>query len=276
MPSFLSLCPPIKFIFLLQAFLFTSHLSADSDLQQDLQLIWGNGRAQMLNGGHLISLSLDRESGSGFQSKNQFLFGNFQMQLKLVPGNSAGTVTSFYLQSEGSTTWDEIDFEFLGNLSGDPYILHTNVYTQGKGTREQQFYLCFYVDGTPIREFKNYASIGIQYPTNQPMRIKGTIWDADWATRGGTVKTNWTAAPFTASFKNYNANACVWWSSGVSSCNGNSSSSEGAWMKQDLDPTEVEKLKWVMKNYMIYNYCADLKRFPGGLPPECNVTVTKK
>ncbi|KAJ0029826.1 hypothetical protein Pint_14187 [Pistacia integerrima] len=96
------------------------------------------------------------------------------------------------LSSKGST-WDEIDFEFLGNLSSDPYILHTNVFSQGKGNREQQFYLRFSVDGTPIREFRNSKSIGVPFPKNQPMRIYSSLWNAeDWATRGGLVKTDWT------------------------------------------------------------------------------------
>ncbi|XP_023916868.2 xyloglucan endotransglucosylase/hydrolase protein 22 isoform X2 [Quercus suber] len=265
-----------------------------SNLYQDFDITWGDGRAKILNNGELLTLSLDKASGSGFQSKNEYLFGKIDMQLKLVPGNSAGTVTAYYLSSIGST-WDEIDFEFLGNLSGDPYIIHTNVFSQGKGNREQQFYLwfdptadfhtysilwnpqriIFSVDGTPIREFKNLESIGVPFPKNQAMRIYSSLWNADdWATRGGLVKTDWTQAPFTASYRNFNANACVW-SSGVSSCSSSSPSSpstSNAWLSQELDSTSQDRLKWVQKNYMIYNYCTDSKRFPQGLPPECTMS----
>ncbi|GLT60982.1 hypothetical protein SLA2020_337190 [Shorea laevis] len=262
-------------------------LVSASDFNQDFDITWGDGRAKILNNGQLLTLSLDKASGSGFQSKKQYLFGKIDMQLKLVPGNSAGTVTAYYLSSVGNAH-DEIDFEFLGNLSGDPYILHTNVFTQGKGNREQQFYLwfdptkdfhtysvlwnpqtiIFYVDGTPIREFKNLESKGILFPKSQPMRIYSSLWNADdWATRGGLVKTDWSQAPFTASYQNFSAQACTWTSSS-SSCSSNSS--QNSWMRQSLDSTGQARIQWVQKNYMIYNYCTDTKRFPQGLPPECS------
>ncbi|GLT97530.1 hypothetical protein SLE2022_150890 [Rubroshorea leprosula] len=265
-----------------------------SDFYQDFDLTWGDSRAKILNNGQLLTVSLDKASGSGFQSKNEYLFGQIDMQLMLVRGNSAGTVTAYYLSSKEST-WDEIDFEFLGNLSGDPYILHTNVFSQGKGNREQQFYLwfdptadfhtysilwnpqriIFSVDGTPIREFKNMESRGVPFPKSQPMRIYSSLWNADdWATRGGLVKTDWTQAPFTAFYRNFNANACVW-SNGASSCNSNSQSSasgNNAWLSQELDSTSRKRLKLVQKNYMIYNYCTDSERFPQGRPLECNLS----
>uniref|UniRef100_A0A803QAA0 Xyloglucan endotransglucosylase/hydrolase n=2 Tax=Cannabis sativa TaxID=3483 RepID=A0A803QAA0_CANSA len=216
------------------------------------------------------------------------------MKLKLVPGNSAGVVTAYYLRSEGST-WDELDFEFLGNLSGEPYIVHTNVYSQGKGDREMQFYLwfdptakfhtysilwnpshvVFSIDGKPIREFKNLEGLGVVgYPKSQPMRMYSSLWNAeDWATRGGLVKTNWTEGPFVATLREFKVDGCVW-SNGVSSCNNSSSSSKNnEWVSEELDLSSKKRLKWVQNNYMVYNYCADIKRFPQGLPSECTVTI---
>ncbi|XP_009377621.3 xyloglucan endotransglucosylase protein 1-like [Pyrus x bretschneideri] len=257
---------------------------------QDFDFTFGDGRAKILNGGQLLTLNLDQASGSGFKSKNEYLFGRIDMQIKLVAGNSAGTVTAYYLSSEG-LTHDEIDFEFLGNVSRDPYTLHTNVFSQGKGNREQQFHLwfdptkafhtysivwntqriLFLVDNIPIRVFNNLESVGVPFPKNQPMRIYSSLWNADdWATRGGLVKTDWTKAPFTASYRNFKANACTAGSS--SSCASTASTNsvgDSAWQTQGLDAAGRNRLRWVQQKFMVYNYCNDLKRFPQGLPAEC-------
>ncbi|XP_020580330.1 xyloglucan endotransglucosylase/hydrolase protein 24-like [Phalaenopsis equestris] len=283
MASSASLYSPSYLVLLFTFVAWFAALVDAGNFNQDVDISWGDGRGKILNNGQLLTLSLDKNSGSGFQSKKEFLFGKIDTQIKLVPGNSAGTVTAYYLSSQGPAH-DEVDFEFLGNLSGDPYVLHTNVFSQGKGNREVQFYLWFdptkdfhtysilwnpnhivlSVDGIPIREFKNLeATNGVAYPKKQPMRLYASLWDAeDWATRGGRVKTDWSQAPFTASFGSFNADGCA---GNDGACN-----SKG-WMNQEMGSGGMSRLRWVQENYMIYNYCSDVQRFPQGLPRECSV-----
>nr|AAT84462.1 putative xyloglucan endotransglucosylase/hydrolase [Selaginella kraussiana] len=244
-----------------------------------------NDHIRVQDGGTGVQLVLDQKSASGFESKDKFLFGKISMQLKLVPGDSAGTVTAYYAASENYVNRDEIDLEFLGNTTGNPYIVQTNIYTNGVGNREQRHYLwfdptadyhsysflwnqkqiVFYVDSTPIRVFPNAQDIGVPFPTKQPMGVYSSLWNADdWATQGGRVKTNWGHAPFVASYRNFDLDACAI-SSG--SCT-NSAKWWDASAYAALSPSEISKLKWVEKNYLVYDYCKDPSRF-STKPAEC-------
>ncbi|XP_054790119.1 probable xyloglucan endotransglucosylase/hydrolase protein 26 [Prosopis cineraria] len=276
------------------SFIFAVAFNLDlvySKLSNSMFITWGLQHATIQANGEDLQLVLDKASGSAAQTKKAFLFGSIEMLIKMVPGNSAGTVTAYYLSSTGSQH-DEIDFEFLGNISGQPYIVHTNVYTQGIGNREQQFYLWFdptadfhnytihwnpaeivwYVDGLPLRVFRNYEKEGIAYPNKQGMKVYTTLWNADdWATRGGLVKTNWNDAPFIARLRHFRARACKWNGPiSISQCSAIVAANwwTNPWYSK-LSHAQMGQLDWVRKNYMIYDYCRDFKRFNGHMAPEC-------
>ncbi|CAH9073773.1 unnamed protein product [Cuscuta epithymum] len=250
---------------------------------------WAADHIKYFNGGQTVDLILDRNSGTGFQSKNSYLFGHFNMRMRLVGGDSAGVVTAFYLSSNGAEH-DEIDFEFLGNRSGQPITLQTNVFTGGQGNREQRvnlwfdpttgfhdyavlwnmYMIVFLVDNVPIRVFKNSKDLGLKFPFNQPMKLYSSLWNADdWATRGGLEKTDWSKAPFKASYTSFHVDGCDATSpQEVHVCN---TSGRRWWDQkvfQDLDGEQYRLLRWVRQKYTIYNYCYDKARYPT-VPTEC-------
>lgn len=87
--------------------------SSAGNFSQDVTVTWGGPRGQIQSGGRVLTLSLDNTSGSGFESNNQFLYGRFDVQLKLVPKNSAGTVTTFFVSLIKIDVVTKIDIFFF-------------------------------------------------------------------------------------------------------------------------------------------------------------------
>lgn len=192
----------------------------------------------------------------------------------------------------------EFDFEFLGNVSGQPYLLHTNIFVNGVGGREQQITLpfdatadfhyynfqwnkdltVFYVDNTPIRMFRNLQGIvpNFQYPNNQAMGVHMSIWDgSQWATLGGRIKVDWNAAPFVASYQNFRLNGCVVNpvsdKTAIRKCQNSTFAAPGP-NAQKLPTARVRQLRVVKATQVHYNYCDDRKRYPVA-PPECAYNI---
>ncbi|KAG1365384.1 xyloglucan endotransglucosylase/hydrolase protein 9 [Cocos nucifera] len=248
--------------------------------------------------GELLKLKLDNFSGCGFASKNKYLYGKAIAEIKLVEGDSAGTVTAFYMSSDG-VNHNEFDFEFLGNTTGEPYLVQTNIYVNGTGNREQRMDLwfdptadfhaysilwnprqvVFLVDDTPIRVYGNHEESGIVFPRDRPMGVYSSIWNADdWATQGGRVKTDWSHAPFVSTYREVRIDGCEWgagmeWTAELKRCSESHWGKEGRywWKEKEMEALSVHQshqLKWARAKHLVYDYCSDTTRFP--VPPaEC-------
>lgn len=278
----------LRLPFLVSFFIMSICLSlVEGKFKNTMFFSWGARHSALQGNGDDVTLVLDQESGSGIESNRTFLFGTFEMQIKLVPGNSAGTVTAYYLSSIGEKH-DEIDFEFLGNVSGQPYTIHTNIFSQGCGGREQQFQPWFdptadfhnytiywspsqviwYVDRVPIRVYNNYLEDGIPFPNLQEMRVYSSLWNADsWATRGGLDKIEWKNAPFVAKLSNFRATDYNYDERPPASMN--IIEYDTMIYPSELDEDEYGAMKELRKKHMIYDYCKDVKRYRGLFPGDC-------
>ncbi|KAL6140456.1 hypothetical protein ACLB2K_058755 [Fragaria x ananassa] len=56
---------------------------------EDFEQTYGDQLLQLLDNGQHFTLTQDKDSGAGFKSKNEYLFGRFDMDMKLASGNSA-------------------------------------------------------------------------------------------------------------------------------------------------------------------------------------------
>ncbi|XP_068657204.1 probable xyloglucan endotransglucosylase/hydrolase protein 7 [Aristolochia californica] len=289
---FLSLRNSLLFLFFF--FISFASLSVSAKLAtflQDFRITWSDSHIRQIDGGTAVQLVLDQNSGCGFASKSRYLYGLFSIKIKLIPGDSAGTVTAFYMNSDTDTIRDELDFEFLGNRSGQPYTVQTNVYAHGKADREERVnlwfdpatdfhtytilwnshHVVFSIDDVRIRVYKNNEARGIPYPKMQPMGIYSTLWEADdWATRGGLEKIDWSKAPFYSYYKDFNIEGCP--IPGPASCAVNPRNFWEGPLYRQLNPVQARKYRWIRLNHMIYGYCTDKSRYPM-TPPECEAGI---
>ncbi|PRQ28520.1 putative xyloglucan:xyloglucosyl transferase [Rosa chinensis] len=262
-----------------------------TSFEDNFNIMWSEDHFKTSADGEIWYLSLDNNTGCGFQTKQMYRFGWFSMKLKLVGGDSAGVVTAYYMCTENGAgpTRDELDFEFLGNRSGQPYLIQTNVYKNGTGNREMRHSLwfdptedyhtysilwnnhqiVFFVDKVPIRVFKNNGEANDFFPNEKPMYLFSSIWNADeWATRGGLEKTDWKKSPFVSSYKDFSVDACQW-EDPYPKCV--STTTENWWDQYDawhLSDSQKMDYAWIQRNLVVYDYCKDTERFPT-LPVEC-------
>ena len=77
-------------------------------LYDQVEITWGGDRSFFYmerEGVDVLALCLEETNGgSGFASKDTYLYGRFDIDIMLVANNSAGTVATFYVSSSVAPT----------------------------------------------------------------------------------------------------------------------------------------------------------------------------
>ncbi|KAI4351175.1 hypothetical protein L6164_005555 [Bauhinia variegata] len=253
--------------------------ATDVPFEENYETLWGYDHISLRNQNRELRMFLDQHSGAGFWSLRRYGSGFFRMRIKTPPKDTTNIVTTYYLNSTIDNIRDEIDFEFISK-DRRPNILHTNLFINGRGGREQELVLWFdpsadfhdyallfnqhqlvwFVDDTPIRVFKNKTSIGGSFPT-QPAKVMATIWSSpNWPSPG--KQPNWADAPFIADYQGFSIDGCVT----QSTTSDPQCYSSNYWWNQEkywqLDTIQQQKLLDVRKKYLIYDYCTRIPKSP--------------
>ncbi|KAK2969644.1 hypothetical protein RJ640_025821 [Escallonia rubra] len=252
--------------------------------------LYGNQNVIPYGDDRSVQISMDLRSSSGFASKEIFLHGYFSSTIKLPENYTAGVVVTFYA-SNGQifpSNHDEIDFEFLGRVQGQDWVVQTNMYGGGSTARgrEERYVLwfdpskgfhryavlwtedriIFYVDDVPIREVQKVAAMGGDWPA-KPMNFIGTIWNgSDWATNGGRDKLNMAYGPYIAKYSDFVLNGCP--ADQIKFTPQCEKNPGFATIPVGITAAERTKMKSFRRKYMRYSYCHDRARYKVPLP-EC-------
>ncbi|CAK9194569.1 unnamed protein product [Sphagnum troendelagicum] len=81
---------------------------AESQYSNQFVIAWEPSNVWVVN--DVLELAVTEASGTAVQSVNMYLFGYFRVGLKLVPNDSAGVLTAFYLGKPEECTADELHY----------------------------------------------------------------------------------------------------------------------------------------------------------------------